>query len=90
MTHNKRPIVTIGIPTYNRAGSFLEQVILSAVNQTYKNIEILVSDNCSTDHTEALLKRFSDPRIRYVKQPQNIGANNNFNFCFFILFKNRK
>lgn len=81
MTHNKRPLVTIGIPTYNRAGSFLEQVILSAVNQTYKNIEILVSDNCSTDHTEALLNRFSDPRIRYVKQPQNIGANNNFNFC---------
>jgi len=75
------PLVTIGIPTYNRASSFLGQAIKSAVEQTYQNIEILISDNCSTDDTESLIKEFTDERIRYIKHPQNIGANNNFNFC---------
>ena len=81
MTDNVHPLVTIGIPTYNRADGYLKQTLESAVNQTYQNIEIVVSDNCSTDHTEMVVKGFSDPRIRYFKQAKNIGANNNFNFC---------
>jgi len=81
MTNNKNPLVTIGIPTYNRANGFLKKALQSAVEQTYKNLEIIVSDNCSTDHTESLVNDFSDTRIRYVKHPRNIGANNNFNFC---------
>ena len=75
------PLVTIGIPTYNHANFFLQNALNCALNQTYKNIEIIVSDNCSTDHTETLVKGFSDPRIRYVKHQENIGANNNFNYC---------
>jgi glycosyltransferase involved in cell wall biosynthesis len=74
-------LVTIGIPTYNRADGYLKQALESAVNQTYSNIEIIVSDNCSTDHTESLVKSYPDPRIRYFKHDKNIGANNNFNFC---------
>ena len=81
MTNNKHPLVTIGIPTYNRAEGFLKKALQSAVEQTYKNLEIIVSDNCSTDHTKSLVNGFSDTRIRYVKHPRNIGANNNFNFC---------
>ena len=81
MENPSKPLVTIGIPTYNRANGFLHNALSCAVNQTYKNIEIIVSDNCSTDHSESLVKSFADPRIRYVKHPQNIGANNNFNFC---------
>ena len=61
-------------------------------NETYQNIQILVSDNCSSDHTEALVHGFQDPRIAYVKHPQNIGAIRNYNFCleqaqgeFFLL-----
>ena len=75
------PLVTIGIPTYNRANSYLRQALESAVKQTYPNIEIVVSDNCSTDDTETLVKYFEDPRIRYFKQTENIGAYKNFNFC---------
>jgi len=75
------PLVTIAIPTYNRADSYLKLALESAINQTYPNIEIVVSDNCSTDGTETVVKSFSDPRIRYFRQPENIGPNNNFNFC---------
>jgi glycosyltransferase involved in cell wall biosynthesis len=81
MDNNIQPLVTIGIPTYNRADGYLRQALESAVNQTYQNIEIIVSDNCSTDHTESLVKSFSDPRIRYFRHVENIGAANNFNFC---------
>lgn len=75
------PLVTIGIPTYNRADSYLREALESAVKQTYPNIEIVVSDNCSTDDTERLVKNFEDPRIRYFKQTENVGAYKNFNFC---------
>jgi glycosyltransferase involved in cell wall biosynthesis len=81
MTDNMRPLVSIGIPTYNRADGFLRQALQSAVDQTYPNVEIIVSDNCSTDQTESLVRSFSSSRIRYHKHPQNIGAINNFNYC---------
>ena len=81
MSNIKSPLVTIGIPTYNRAKAYLKDAIKSAVDQTYPNIEILISDNGSTDNTQLLVKSFDDPRIRYIKQENNIGANNNFNYC---------
>jgi len=81
MTDMIRPLVTIGIPTYNRADNYLRQSLNAAVNQTYSNLEIIVSDNCSTDNTESVVKDFHDPRIRYFKQKVNIIANDNFNFC---------
>ena len=74
-------LVSIGIPTYNRANSYLRYALQSAVSQTYRNIEIIVSDNCSPDHTESLVKEFNDPRIRYYRQKENIGPLNNRNFC---------
>lgn len=76
-----RPLVTIGLSTYNRADGYLRNAFESALAQTYPNLEIVVSDNGSTDHTEAYVKSFADPRVRYFKQAQNIGANANFNFC---------
>ena len=81
MVNESNPIVTIGIPTYNRADGYLKETLESARNQTYKNIEIIVSDNCSTDNTERYTKSLSDSRIRYFKQKHNIPVNDNFNFC---------
>jgi glycosyltransferase involved in cell wall biosynthesis len=75
------PLVTIAIPTYNRAAGFLADALRSAVGQTYPNLEIIVSDNCSMDSTEDVVRSFSDPRIIYFKHRMNIGANHNFNFC---------
>lgn len=81
MTDHTNVLVSIGIPTYNRANSYLKQALLSAVNQTYKNIEIIVSDNCSSDNTESVVKEFDNPRLRYYRQKENIGPVNNRNFC---------
>ncbi len=76
-----RPLVTIAIPTYNRAATMLRYALESALAQTYPNVEILISDNASTDATEQLVRGYADARIRYVKHANNIGANNNFNYC---------
>ena len=81
MVNNVHLLVTIAIPTYNRADGYLREALASALNQTYQNIEIIVSDNCSTDNTKAFIKSFSDPRLKYFRHNQNIGANNNFNYC---------
>ena len=77
----QRPLVCIGIPTYNRANTTFPDTLASATAQTYENIEIVISDNCSTDGTQRLVEGLGDPRIRYFRQDENIGANANFNAC---------
>jgi glycosyltransferase involved in cell wall biosynthesis len=79
--HPSSPLVTIAIPTYNRADSYLPQALQSALGQTYANLEIIVSDNCSTDNTRAFVTAIADPRLRYFRQEVNIGSTNNMNFC---------
>ncbi len=75
------PLVTVGLPTYNRAQSYLKTSLQSALSQSYPHVEIVVSDNCSTDGTEELVKGVEDPRIRYFRHAKNIGATSNYNFC---------
>lgn len=67
-----QPLVSVIIPTYNRP-EYLKQAIASAVNQTYTNIEIIVCDNCSLENPQAIAESFADPRIRFWRQPQNVG-----------------
>ena len=85
--------VTIGLPTYNRANRFLVPALEYALAQDWENLEIIVSDNCSTDETGDIVTSYDDRRLRYVRQDENIGANNNFNFCvneaqgdYFLLY----
>lgn len=73
--------VTIGIPTYNRADSFLRDALSSALNQTYEFVEVIVSDNCSTDSTPEYVASINDPRLRYLRHGSNLGPNGNFNAC---------
>jgi glycosyltransferase involved in cell wall biosynthesis len=87
------PLVSIGVPTYNRAKGYLRKVIERSLGQTYSNIEVIVSDNCSIDETPELVRSFNDPRLRYFRQQTNLGANGNFNYClrqargaYFLLF----
>lgn len=75
------PLVTIGIPTYNRAASYLPEALDCARAQAYPNLEIVVSDNCSTDHTRELVEGCGDARVRYFRQAHGVRPNDNFNFC---------
>lgn len=75
------PLVTIGIPTYNRAKGYLREALESALAQTYPHIEIVVADNCSTDGTGAVVASYADPRVRYFRHDPGIKPNDNFNFC---------
>jgi len=75
-----KPLVTIAIPTFNRA-SLLKRCIPSALSQTYQHFEVLVSDNASTDETPEVLKQFEDPRLRVIRQNTNIGLDPNWNAC---------
>lgn len=79
------PLVSILIPTYNRP-YYLEQALQSALNQTYSNIEIVISDNSEDDKTEQVVHAYlSSPngsKIRYVRNQQNIGPIPNQQQCF--------
>ena len=75
------PMVTIGIPTYNRANGYLKETLESALAQTYPNIEIVVADNCSPDNTRSVVEGYKDLRIRYYRHEVGMKPNDNFNFC---------
>ncbi len=78
----KQPLVSVGIPTYNRPEG-LKRTLDCITQQTYKNIEIIVSDNCSIDpNVELVVKEFQakDNRISYFRQSENRGAGANFLF----------
>lgn len=75
------PLVSICIPTYNRAAE-LRESLKSICGQDYAPLEILISDNCSDDETEKVcVAAAADPRVRYVRQSRNIGLYGNHNFC---------
>ena len=68
MSSVTHPLVTIGIPTYNRGDGYLREALESALAQTYENLEIVVSDNCSTDNTGEVVEAYDDPRVSYFRQ----------------------
>jgi len=78
----KIPLVSVGIPTYNRPDG-LRRTLECITGQTYKNLEIIISDNCSPGpETENVANEFiaRDDRIRYYRQEKNNGAAFNFKF----------
>ena len=75
------PLVTIAIPTFNRARSYLPRALRAACVQTYANLDILVADNASTDDTAAVVASMGDARVRYHRHPENMGSARNTNFC---------
>ncbi|WP_299157315.1 glycosyltransferase [Accumulibacter sp.] len=73
------PLVTIGLPVFNGAAT-LGAALETLVQQDYPNLQIIVSDNASTDGTLAICERFAqrDARIRLIRKPVNEGAVANF------------
>jgi glycosyltransferase involved in cell wall biosynthesis len=74
------PRVTVGVPTRNRA-ALLPRALESVLAQTHADLELVVSDNASTDATPATCAAFAerDKRVRVVRQPENVGLTENFN-----------
>jgi glycosyltransferase involved in cell wall biosynthesis len=74
------PRVSIGLPVYNGA-AYLRDSLASLLAQELEDFEIIVSDNASTDATEAIVRECAggDPRVRYVRNERNLGAAGNYN-----------
>mgnify|MGYP002520638322 FL=1 len=68
------PLVSVIIPTYNRGRLILDSVN-SVLNQTYKNIDLIVVDDCSTDDTINVLEQISDKRLKIIRHSKNKGQN---------------
>lgn len=66
-------MISVVIPTYNRAGVIVRSVE-SVLNQSYRDIEVIVVDDCSTDDTKAVLETIKDERLRYCCLEKNSGA----------------
>jgi glycosyltransferase involved in cell wall biosynthesis len=79
------PTVSIGLPVYNGA-AYLAETIESILAQTYADFELILCDNASTDGTEEICRDYAarDPRIRYHRQPRNIGACGNYDMAFHM------
>ena len=74
-----KPKVSVGIPTFNR-GVNLIRTVESVLRQDYPYIEVIISDNASTDNTNTLCREISlnDSRIKYIRQLRNQGPTANF------------
>jgi len=75
MTTSKQPRVSIIMPAYN-AELYIEQSILSVLNQTYKNFELIVINDFSTDNTLKIIQKYSliDNRITLINNSENLGV----------------
>jgi len=76
------PKVSVLIPTYNYA-RFLAEAIESVLEQDFQDFELLIADDCSSDHTAEVVRPFCDrdPRVRFAVNPANLGMVNNWNQC---------
>jgi glycosyltransferase involved in cell wall biosynthesis len=76
------PLVSVCIPTYNRARK-LQRAVDALLASSYKNLEIIISDNASSDDTEIICAALaqSDCRVRYFRHPENQGPTANFEYA---------
>lgn len=76
---NKQPLVSICIPNYNYE-NYINEAVDSALGQTYKNTEIIIADNCSTDGSMAALSKYGD-KIKIYQNNENVGIADNHNIA---------
>jgi glycosyltransferase involved in cell wall biosynthesis len=69
------PFFSVIIPTYNR-GKFIQRTIESVLNQYFKNFELIIVDNKSTDNTKQIILSFNDERIKFIEN------DNNYERCY--------
>ena len=69
----KQGLVSIIMPSWNTE-NYIAESIQSVIDQTYKNWELIIVDDCSTDNTDEVVRAFNDQRIKYLKNEKNSGA----------------
>ena len=74
------PDVSICIPTY-RGSATLAAAIDSVLAQTFTDFELVIIDDGSPDDTPAIVRRYADPRVRYLRNDANLGPEGNWNRC---------
>jgi glycosyltransferase involved in cell wall biosynthesis len=76
------PRLSVGLPVYN-SSAYVAESIEAILGQTFEDFELIISDNASTDDTGDICRRYAeqDSRIRYFRQPENVGLAPNHNFC---------
>ncbi len=81
--HSDCPAVSIAVPVFN-GQRFIARTLQSLLDQTFSNLEIIVTDNASTDATEQICRDFAarDPRVRYYRAQANRGISANFRWGF--------
>jgi glycosyltransferase involved in cell wall biosynthesis len=87
MLEEEKILVTIMIPTYNQE-KYICEAIDSALAQTYSNIEIIIGDDASTDHTPEILKKYlNNSKIKFIRNIENLGRIENYRN---LLYKHAK
>lgn len=71
----QNPRVSVLMPVYNTDEEYFREAIDSILNQTYKNFELVILDDGSTTNIEKIVKSYSDKRIRFYKNPKNLGIS---------------
>lgn len=81
--HRELSRLSIGLPVYN-GEKFLEETLANLLSQTFGDFELVISDNASSDRTEEICRDFChrDPRVKYFRNANNIGAHPNFERAF--------
>ena len=80
---NAAPRLSVGLPVYN-GEKYLAESLDALLGQSYGDYKLIISDNASTDGTEEICRQYlaKDSRLSYYRQPVNIGATPNHNWCF--------
>lgn len=79
------PSVSIGLPVFN-GEKYIAETLDSILTQSFRDFELIICDNASTDGTGAICQRYAegDPRVRYHRQPRNLGACANYDMTFHM------
>jgi glycosyltransferase involved in cell wall biosynthesis len=73
------PLVSVALPVYN-GEEWLEQAISTLIKQSYKNIEMIIADDCSSDNSQKICEQYASKysQIKFIKNETNLGAQGNF------------
>ncbi len=78
--NKQQHLVSVVIPCYNGAET-IEDTVDSILAQTYQNLEVIICDDKSTDHTLEILSAYTDPRVRIIRNEVNKGVVDNYNLA---------